>query len=134
MTNPERISDELSPCPFCGLAEHLSLRAEGAYTPDMPARPYRVVCNHIDHDTVEGPIGYGRNGAIAAWNRRSPPAQEGMVLADSPAPSVSEPVARKPLSLFRQDGQCNCVVCLRVRRDADERRSAIPSVTDEKTK
>lgn len=63
----------LEACPWCGLTEHLSVRAEGSYTPDMPARPYRVVCNHIDHDTVEGPIGYGRKGATAAWNRRASP-------------------------------------------------------------
>jgi hypothetical protein len=73
MTDPTIDKAALEACPWCGLTEHLSVRAEGSYTPDMPARPYRVVCNHIDHDTVEGPIGYGRNGAIAAWNRRASP-------------------------------------------------------------
>lgn len=66
--------DKLEPCPFCGTTDHLSLLAPGSMTPDMPSRPYQVICSHIDHDTVAGPTDYGRTAAIAAWNRRAPQA------------------------------------------------------------
>jgi hypothetical protein len=69
---PSPISNEkLVECPFCGLTEHLSLQSVGSLTADMPARPYRVVCHFIDHDDVQGPVGYGRGEAIAAWNSRT---------------------------------------------------------------
>lgn len=61
----------LVPCPFCGETEHLSIRSTGSLISGMPARPYRVICSHIDHDTVSGPVGYGLSGATAAWNRRA---------------------------------------------------------------
>lgn len=65
---------ELLPCPFCGSAEHLTVSTVGSLTADMPKRPYRVECHHVEHDTVGGPTDYGRAYAIAAWNRRHPPA------------------------------------------------------------
>src|SRR3569623_224975 len=61
-------------CPLCGRAEHLSLQSVGSLTSDMPDRPYRVICTHIDHDTVVGPTAYGRLAAETAWNTR--PTQE----------------------------------------------------------
>lgn len=67
------MADELKPCPFCGSAEHLSISSCGVLTTDMPSRPHRVMCRHIDHDEVTGPVAYGRHQAIAAWNRRTLP-------------------------------------------------------------
>lgn len=60
----------LEPCPWCGTVEHLSFQWPGSMTADMPDRPCRVVCTHIDHDTVVGPTAYGKFAAIAAWNTR----------------------------------------------------------------
>ena len=60
----------LLPCPFCGTDEHLSRQRVGSRTADMPAHPYRIVCHHIDHDTVCGPVAYGEPAAIDAWNTR----------------------------------------------------------------
>lgn len=60
---------ELRPCPFCAAADHLSIVAVGSLTSDMQARPYQVVCRHLDCEDVRGPIAFGRAGAIAAWNR-----------------------------------------------------------------
>ena len=72
----------LKACPFCGGADHLSVSPCGSLTADMPARPYRVVCYHLDCDGVQGPVGYGRFEAIAAWNTRTPdPAVAGLVEA-----------------------------------------------------
>lgn len=65
------MSEELKACPWCGSTEHLSLSKCGSLTADMPSRPYRVVCNHIDHDQVQGPVAYGRLEAITAWNTRA---------------------------------------------------------------
>jgi hypothetical protein len=64
---------ELKACPFCGTVDHLAVSKCGSLTGDMPDRPYRVVCNHIDHDQVQGPVAYGRFAAIAAWNTRPTP-------------------------------------------------------------
>lgn len=61
---------ELLACPFCGSVDHLYLRAAGSLTRDMPARPYRYVCVHIDHDEVMGPVAYGEAAALTAWNTR----------------------------------------------------------------
>lgn len=66
----------LLPCPFCGSSEHLSLRAEGSLVSGMPARPFRVVCHHIDHDNVLGPVDYGKDAAEKAWNTRPSPARD----------------------------------------------------------
>ncbi len=66
---------ELVACPFCGTTDFLRLNPCGSMTADMPARPYRVVCGHLDCEDVRGPVGYGRFEAAAAWNRRAP-AQE----------------------------------------------------------
>lgn len=71
---------ELSPCPFCGTGEYLSMQRPGSLTADMPARPHRVVCTHIDHDTVIGPTAFGEHAARAAWNKRA--------LASQPTPSA----------------------------------------------
>lgn len=70
MTNE---SERRDACPWCNTTEHLSLQAVGSLTGDMPARPYRVICTHIDHDTVVGPTAYGKATATAAWNRRTYP-------------------------------------------------------------
>jgi hypothetical protein len=64
---------ELKPCPFCGTSEWLEVSPCGSMTTDMPKRPYRVVCEHIEHDSVDGPVAYGSAEAIAAWNRRATP-------------------------------------------------------------
>jgi hypothetical protein len=61
---------ELLPCPFCRTADHLSLRSVGSVTADMHARPYQVMCHHLDCEAVSGPVAYGKDAAIAAWNRR----------------------------------------------------------------
>ena len=66
----DRLAEVLDPCPWCGTTEHLSVQAVGSMTSDMPARPFRVFCTHIDHDTISGPVDYGRAGAIITWNRR----------------------------------------------------------------
>ena len=65
---PEPVA--LKACPWCGTTEHLSMQASGSLTGDMPDRPYRVVCTHIDHDTVVGPTAYGKTAARIAWNTR----------------------------------------------------------------
>lgn len=65
------VTAELLPCPFCGTAEHLSYQWPGSMTADMPDRPCRVICTHIDHDTVVGPTAYGKFAAITAWNQRA---------------------------------------------------------------
>ena len=57
-------------CPWCGSDEHLYVSKCGSLTGDMPDRPYRVVCDHIDHDQVQGPVAYGKQAAITAWNTR----------------------------------------------------------------
>lgn len=62
---------ELLPCPWCGSGEHLSFQQVGSLTADMPDRPYRVICTHIDHDTVTGPTAYGEIAAAVAWNTRA---------------------------------------------------------------
>ncbi len=64
--------EELLPCPWCGETERLFVSATGCMTDDMPDRPYRVVCTHLDHDTITGPVDYGRFAAIKAWNNREP--------------------------------------------------------------
>lgn len=73
-------------CPFCGSDEHISVSKVGSMTADMPDRPYRVICHHIDHDNVLGPVSYGRRAAIAAWNNRpahnAHMASDGVVQAD----------------------------------------------------
>lgn len=66
---------ELEACPFCGTDDHLHIGPTGSMTNDMPSRPYRVACTHIDHDAVIGPVAYGKQAAIAAWNTRATPAQ-----------------------------------------------------------
>ena len=66
----------LEPCPFCGSTDHLTMAAVGSLTSDMPSRPYRVACHHIDHDQVHGPVAYGRGEAITAWNTRAQPTEE----------------------------------------------------------
>ena len=71
MTKPNE-PEGMEPCPFCGAIEHLHVSKCGSLLGDMPGRPYRVVCDHIDHDQVQGPVAYGRMEAIAAWNRRAP--------------------------------------------------------------
>jgi hypothetical protein len=72
MTEPtQRGSEgELANCPFCRTADHLSLRSVGSVTADMHARPYQVMCHHLDCEAVSGPVAYGKDAAIAAWNRR----------------------------------------------------------------
>lgn len=70
---------ELKPCPWCDSVEHLVVSPCGSLTADMPDRPYRVVCNHIDHDQVQGPVEYGRYSAIRAWNTRAAPRSDGEV-------------------------------------------------------
>lgn len=72
-------TEQIASCPFCGSADHLSVQSLGSFTGDMPSRPYRVICTHIDHDDVAGPVGYGRAAAVAAWNTR--PAIEAMLSA-----------------------------------------------------
>lgn len=67
----QKAVEALEPCPWCGCAEHLTIQSVGVLTVDMPDRPYRVICTHIDHDTVTGPVAYGRRQAIDAWNRRA---------------------------------------------------------------
>ncbi|WP_422057686.1 hypothetical protein [Sphingomonas sp.] len=69
-----QVDEALKPCPFCGSDEHLFVGWVGSLTGDMPDRPYRVSCNNLDHDTVTGPVAYGRHAAIAAWNTRATPA------------------------------------------------------------
>ena len=64
------VTPELLPCPFCWTSAHLSYQWPGSMTADMPDRPCRVICSHIDHDTVVGPTGYGKRAAITAWNTR----------------------------------------------------------------
>lgn len=66
------MGNELKTCPFCGTTDHLSNSPCGSLTEDMPARPHRVVCNHIDCEYVQGPVSYGALAAIAAWNQRAP--------------------------------------------------------------
>lgn len=61
----------LEPCPWCNSNEYLFVPAAGSLTPDMPARPYQVICVHIDHDTVRGPVAYGKEAARIAWNTRA---------------------------------------------------------------
>ena len=61
----------LDACPWCSTNEHLSFQRTGSMTADMPDRPCRVVCTHIDHDTVVGPTAYGKPAAITAWNTRT---------------------------------------------------------------
>ena len=67
----DKLVEALEPCPWCGSSEHLTVSKCGSLTGDMPDRPYRVVCDHIDHDQVQGPVAYGQTSAIAAWNRRA---------------------------------------------------------------
>ncbi len=80
-------------CPFCGSDEHLSVGAHGSLTADMPARPYRVICSHIDHDAVCGPVAYGKSEAIAAWNRRalSLSSRSGEAEGDQPENTIDNP-------------------------------------------
>lgn len=73
MTTEPNSREALEPCPWCGETEHLTLSMCGSLTGDMPDRPYRVVCDHLDHDQIQGPVAYGRFSAIAAWNRRVRP-------------------------------------------------------------
>lgn len=61
----------LKPCPFCGALDHLSVQSVGSMAAGMPDRPYRVICTHIDHDTVVGPTAFGRFNAVTAWNTRA---------------------------------------------------------------
>lgn len=73
MTQPNKpVSQraELKPCPWCGDTERLSMQSVGSLTGDMPDRPYRVICTHLDHDTVTGPVGFGKADATRLWNRR----------------------------------------------------------------
>ena len=65
--------DKIEPCPWCDSADHCSVQSVGVMTNDMPDRPYRVICTDIGHDTITGPVAYGRYASIAAWNKR--PAQ-----------------------------------------------------------
>lgn len=64
------MTQHLASCPWCGSDEHLSYQWPGSMTADMPDRPCRVVCTHIDHDTVVGPTAYGKFAATSAWNTR----------------------------------------------------------------
>lgn len=65
------MSEELKPCPFCGLAEWLSVVQAGSVLSSMPDVPMKVICkNRLDCEDVSGPVRYGRYDAIAAWNRR----------------------------------------------------------------
>lgn len=77
MTNDQTVTQALEPCPWCGTSEHLSVQSVGALTSDMPDRPYRTICTHIDHDTVIGPTAYGKRAAITAWNTRTAHSGEG---------------------------------------------------------
>lgn len=70
MSTDDRALADLRTCPFCGTGEHLSTQSVGVMTGDMPDRPYRIVCTHLDHDTVTGPVAYGKIAAISAWNTR----------------------------------------------------------------
>ncbi len=95
------VTPELLPCPFCWTSAHLSYQWPGSMTADMPDRPCRVICSHIDHDTVVGPTGYGKRAAITAWNTRishSLPGDwifdvEPSVGATSPEPSLRKIVS-----------------------------------------
>lgn len=74
---------ELKPCPFCGTSDHLHIGPTGSMTSDMPSRPHRVACLHVDHDAVIGPTAYGKQAAIAAWNTRATPAQPDTALVEA---------------------------------------------------
>ena len=65
-------AQELLPCPFCGVSDHLSAIKTGSAAGHY--YPYAVVCRHLDCDDVRGPTGNGKHEAIAAWNLRTPPA------------------------------------------------------------
>lgn len=71
MDNPATKLAALDACPWCGTTDHLSVSPCGSMTNDMPARPHRVVCNHLDCEHVQGPVAYGRFEAIDAWNKRA---------------------------------------------------------------
>lgn len=75
MTDLNKEGLEAAACPFCGTTEHLRLIGVGSLLPDMPDRPYKVVCRHLDCEDVSGPVAYGRHHAIAAWNTRVSSAQ-----------------------------------------------------------
>lgn len=89
--------EEMRPCPWCGETDHLNVSRVGSLTSDMPDRPYRVSCSHIDHDYVQGPVAYGKPAAIAAWNSR---------LAHQPHhPSLREALA--PFAALLEDFETN---------------------------
>ena len=64
------------PCKVCHSARHLRWHRIGSWLPGMPAVPYVIRCHNIEHDLVEGPEGYGQNGAIDAWNAAVAPASD----------------------------------------------------------
>lgn len=90
--------EQLRECPFCQSTEHLTLSACGSMTGDMPSRPYRAVCTHLDCDYVQGPVGYGRQEARRLWNKR----------ASLPAPDTAGEVVawfHEPYICTRENGE-----------------------------
>jgi hypothetical protein len=100
------MTGELRECPFCGSNEHLSLQNPGSMTADMPDRPCRVVCHHIEHDTVTGPTAYGRAAAIVVWNARTIPAHPEQT-PGTPRSSDDGEVERLRNALEAIRGTCN---------------------------
>lgn len=74
-------AQELLPCPFCGVSDHLSAIKTGSAAGHY--YPYAVVCRHLDCDDVRGPTGNGKHEAIAAWNLRTPPAMSADHIGDA---------------------------------------------------
>lgn len=93
----------LKPCPWCGTAEHLSVQWPGSMTADMPDCRCRVVCTHIDHDTVVGPTAYGEVEAIAAWNTRLT-AQSGEGRSGAGEDAVTVGLAEQVAEAMEDDG------------------------------
>lgn len=95
------MQSELKPCDFCGSSDHLRVIAVGVMTRGMPDRPHRVICSHIDHDDVQGPVAYGRAEAITAWNTRASDAEitrltEALRAAEAQVKGLREALESKP--------------------------------------
>lgn len=96
-------TDNLLACPFCKSAKFVSVTAVGSMLASMPARPYQVRCRHLDCEDVRGPVAYGRQAAIAAWNSK----------LDAPASKGVETLARHYHSVATDFGGCSdggCVI------------------------
>ena len=99
-------AEELLPCPFCGVSDHLSAIKTGSAAGHY--YPYAVVCRHLDCDDVRGPTGNGKHEAIAAWNRRTPPAMSADHIGE--ATNMIEPVAALSSKPVDDTGEANSSV------------------------